>query len=145
MKRKIKSSLFQVFNIQTKNGPIDLEIFQNPKKYEVREIRNFSKFPKGTIPFVKFFIDFTKKNVFIWNGQYGSHRQVAGLIHLDIGKATTINGLAIITPKYKLNAVAIYKGNRHYEDLKWDWLDKYFPGLSDNYLDISVDVPLRKT
>lgn len=142
--KKTSSSLFRSPTIQTKQGPIDLEIFQNPEKYEVREIKDYSEFSKETTPFVKFFIDFTKKSVFIWNGQYGGYRQVAGLIHLDIGKTTTISGLATITPEYELNAVAIYKGNRHYEDLKWDWLDKYFLDISDNYLDISVDVPPEK-
>jgi hypothetical protein len=134
-KNKITSSLFKSITIQGKNSsPLNLEIFQNPRKYEVREIRDYSEFSKETAPYVNFFIDFRHKTVYIWNGEYATHADVAPLIPLDMHREETIRGIAeILYPEYKLNALALYQGKRDFKVFEWEWLNRYFPKISDEY------------
>lgn len=130
---RTSSELFKSPTIRDKEGKYkDLEIFMNPNRSDVREIL-YSEFSKGTTPYVNFFIDFKHKTTFIWNGEYASHTIASRIVSLNIHEETIVSGIAEILPNAKLNALALYQGKRNFDAFKWDWLDHYFPKISDEY------------
>jgi len=132
---KIRAELFKSITIKDRTGERrELEIYMNPRKYEIREILKYTEYPKGVTPYVDFFIDFRHKVIYIWNGEYATHADVASLIPLDMHHEETVSGIAeILYPEYQLNPLALYQGKRNFKEFEWEWLDKYLRRISVEY------------
>lgn len=134
-KTKTTAELFKSITIKDKTGKArELEIYANPRKYEIREILKYTEYPKDVTPYVNFFIDFRHKAVYVWNGEYATHADVAPLIPLDMHHEETVSGIAeILYPEYKLNPLALYQGKRDLKQFEWEWLDTYLRRISTEY------------